>query len=133
MLSLLWTRTFILNKDKNNVNNPQWLNYTKEGIMRKTSIIGIIFILLIAVLFFTNPTQTQFRSYIQDGLKTELSKSTGANFLYGVFNALLPQQTEAVINSAVDSITERQDYLVFSIYKLNLPTMKLTYWKVHFG
>lgn len=73
-----------------------------------------IIILLLAGLYFLNPNRDDFKSFVQDRLHEEIEKSGNdseiSDFLEGSASTLAA--------GVVERMTERKDFLLFSIYEI---------------
>ena len=72
---------------------------------------GLILIILLAFLFFTNPDQEDFKEYVQKIAVEEVEKEAG------VSNPLIEGMV-ATLSTVVADAYVREDYYFFSIYKL---------------
>ncbi len=72
-----------------------------------------ILLILILVLFATNPTLEDFHSYIEKEIQNKVAEESGnlLDFIGGLISGTL---SEAVIKNSIS----HENYVVFSIYKI---------------
>jgi hypothetical protein len=91
-------------------------NESLEPKKKNNHIRGIIVIVIALILFATNPSITQFKQYIKDDLKAQ-ARTEGA----GLLGELIAGPATFL------STTERSEYFLFSIYKINMLGEKHAY------
>ncbi len=72
---------------------------------------GIVVLLLLGLLFLTNPGQDDFKEYVQKLAVKEFNRETGVKS--GIFEGIV-----ATLSTVVADAYVREDYYFFSIYKL---------------
>jgi len=83
----------------------------------KNFLLGVIVILLIA-LYSSNPTQTQFNEFISKEVRKKLSEQMGEQNIVGNLVA-------GFAGTLVGDVSTRQDYLIFSTYKVDLSVARM--------
>lgn len=85
------------------------------------SLIGLfIFILILIVLFATNPKMDDFETYIED----EIIEQTDER---GPIVDFLSQLIASPTAWAMSKVTERKNFYLFSIYSIDSPDKQLVY------
>lgn len=94
-------------------------NINKEVVKKenKNFFLGVIAILLIA-LYSSNPTQLEFNEFISKEVRKKLTEKMGEQNIFGNLVA-------GFAGTLVSDVSSRQDYLIFSTYKVDLSVARM--------
>jgi len=85
--------------------------------MKKVILVLILLILFIFVLVLTNPTQEDYNSWVNEKVTQELKVES---------NGMVGKVTSKLTDLIVNSVSERHNYYIFSIYETNIADQKLS-------
>ncbi len=77
----------------------------------------VILFLLLFLMVITNPGQADYNSWVNKNLADQMNYNSE-----GVLGKALSPLTDVVLNS----VTDRHNYLIFSIYETNLGSTEIT-------
>ena len=74
-----------------------------------------IVIVTVIVLYVTNPSKVEFVDYAKDNIKDQVDNTIpSASIITGVLNGL----AEIYVDSTIESIIDRDNYYLFSVYSV---------------
>jgi|GEM_PF-3310187 len=87
--------------------------------MRKFGIFLLIIVVLGAIMFFTNPTETNFSNYLERTSSGNVSRYAAGS--QGSSNDLTDPDTPTVSDYR-NAVFEKQDYYIYSIFEITSPS-----------
>lgn len=95
---------------------PEEISYPGNRKLKKSNVKTIILVIIAAVLVltlvYTNPSQNDYDQFLKYQITKQVSKGSGDSLssdLSGLFTQLLG-------SSVIDSVTHRQNFVIFSVY-----------------
>lgn len=95
---------------------PEEISYPGNRKLKKSNAKTIILVIIAAVLVltlvYTNPSQNDYDQFLKYQITKQVSKGSGDSLssdLSGLFTQLLG-------SSVIDSVTHRQNFVIFSVY-----------------
>lgn len=82
-----------------------------------------ILIVLLAGLYFFNPTREDFKQFVEDRLEEKMQEEG----IEGELGDLLSGGASKLAAGVVDKMTERKDFLLFSIYEIPMSDEEYKY------
>lgn len=83
---------------------------------------SIVFLALLVIAFFTNPSQEDFQKEVEKRMQEEFDAHLDNPLL-----AMAAEESKSFASSMASKLTKRDNYAICSIYTIELPTGKFRY------